>query len=166
MLHFLSPEFYSSLVPNSSSWETQVEEEVEPHEVPPEIEHVKLQIEEHGDEEARMKNRKYRTLLLLRMSRGKYSSAPLHANILDSSTGYVLHFRHNRGKPPNRYNPDEEERKSKYPIANYVSTKGPSKLKTFTQTLSSRHIPRVLRRRYRSRVGTSDVRKTRSLKEK
>jgi hypothetical protein len=69
-------------------------------------------------------------------------TAPLHANVLDSSTSYVLPVRHNRGKPPNRYSPDEEERKSKYPIANYVSTQGLSKpLKAFTQTLSSYHIP-------------------------
>ncbi|KAF5478674.1 hypothetical protein F2P56_005215 [Juglans regia] len=68
--------------------------------------------------------------------------APLYANTLDTSFGYVLPFRHNRGKPPTRYSPDEEERKSKYPIANYVSTQGLSKpLKTFTQTLSSCHIP-------------------------
>ena len=69
-------------------------------------------------------------------------TATLHANILNSFTSYVLPFRHNRGKPPNRYSPEEEERKSKYPIANYVSTQGLSKLlKTFTQTLSSCHIP-------------------------
>ncbi|XP_073016272.1 uncharacterized mitochondrial protein AtMg00820-like [Primulina eburnea] len=53
-----------------------------------------------------------------------------------------MSLRHNRGKPPNRYNPDEEGRKPKYPIAHYVSTQGLSKpLKTFTQTLSSCHIP-------------------------
>ena len=73
-------------------------------------------------------------------------TAPLHANILDSSsTGYVLPFRHNHGKSPNRYNPYEEERKSKYQIANYVSTQGLSKpLKTFTQTLFSGHIPNTV----------------------
>ncbi|KAF8397050.1 hypothetical protein HHK36_018688 [Tetracentron sinense] len=37
-------------------------------------------------------------------------TTPLHTNVLDSSTGYVLPFRHNRGKPPNKYSPDEEER--------------------------------------------------------
>ena len=68
-------------------------------------------------------------------------TAPLHANILDSSTGYVLPFRHNR----ERYSPDKEERKSKYPFANYVSTQGLSKkLKTFTQTLFSDHIPNTV----------------------
>jgi len=50
-------------------------------------------------------------------------TATLHANILNSSTSYVLPFRHNRRKSPNKYSPDEEEKKSKYPIANYVSTK-------------------------------------------
>ncbi|KAL6348311.1 hypothetical protein AAG906_005610 [Vitis piasezkii] len=134
-----SKNFYPSPVPNSSiQGETQVEKsnwlmapvgergignkEVESHEVPPEIEHVEL--------------RKYRNVPEV-----STPTAPLHANILDS-TSYVLPFRHNRGKPPNKYNPDEEERKSKYPIANYVSTQGLSKLlKTFTQTLSSCHIP-------------------------
>ena len=48
-------------------------------------------------------------------------NAPSHANVLDSSTGYVLPFRHNREKPPNRYSPDEEEKNSKYPIANRYS---------------------------------------------
>ena len=47
---------------------------------------------------------------------------PLQTNAIDTSAGYVLPFRHNRGKPPNRYSPDIEERRSKYPIANYVST--------------------------------------------
>ena len=57
----------------------------------------------------------------------------------------MLPFRHNRGKPSNRYNPDEEERKSKYPIENYVSTQGLSKpLKTFTQTIFSGHIPNTI----------------------
>ncbi|KAL5762294.1 hypothetical protein ACOSP7_018558 [Xanthoceras sorbifolium] len=46
---------------------------------------------------------------------------PSHTNELDTSAGYVLPFRHNRGKPPNRYSPDIEEKRSKYPIANYVS---------------------------------------------
>ena len=164
--------FYPSLVPNSSlQGETQVEEsnwlmapvgehgtgnrEVEPYEVPLEIEHVELRNEEPGDEEAENEepeNTKY--------SQSPHSSirkdppspenvpevstptAPLHANILYSSTSYMLHFKHNHGKSSNRYSPDEEERKSKYPIANYVSTQGLFKpLKTFTQTLSSYQIP-------------------------
>lgn len=49
-------------------------------------------------------------------------TTPLHTNAIPTSTGYVLPFKHNRGKPPNRYSPDIEERRSKYPIANYVST--------------------------------------------
>ena len=69
--------------------------------------------------------------------------APSYTHVLDSAiAGYTLPFRHNRGKPPNRYSPDEEERRSKYPIANYVSTQSLSEpLKTFTQTISSCHIP-------------------------
>ena len=51
-----------------------------------------------------------------------FPTTPLQTNSIDTSTGYVLHFRHNRGKPPNRYFLDIEERRSKYPIANYVST--------------------------------------------
>ena len=46
----------------------------------------------------------------------------LQTNVLETPVGYALPFRHNRGKPPNRYSPDEEERRSKYPITNYVST--------------------------------------------
>lgn len=162
-----SENFYPSPVPNSSlQGETQVEEtnwlmapvgehgtenrEVEPHEVPPEIEHAELRNEEAETEEAG--NTEYPQTPHSSVPEDPSPhenvpevstlAAPLHANILDSSTGYVLPFRHNRGKPPNRYSPDEEGRKSKYPIANYVSTQGLSKpLKTFTQTLSSYHIP-------------------------
>uniref|UniRef100_A0A2N9IGY8 Integrase catalytic domain-containing protein n=1 Tax=Fagus sylvatica TaxID=28930 RepID=A0A2N9IGY8_FAGSY len=69
-------------------------------------------------------------------------TTPLHTNAMDTSTGYVLPFRHNRGKPPNRYSPDIEERRSKYPIANYVSTQRLSEpLKAFAHTLSSCNIP-------------------------
>lgn len=35
---------------------------------------------------------------------------------------YNLPIRHNRGKPPNRYSPDIEERRLKHPITDYVST--------------------------------------------
>lgn len=58
------------------------------------------------------------------------------------SLGYHLPFRYNRGKPPNRYSPDFEERKSKYPIANHVSTGRLSKpLRAFVHNLSSTHVP-------------------------
>jgi hypothetical protein len=36
-------------------------------------------------------------------------TATLHANILDPSTSYVLPFRHNCGKPLNRYSPKKKE---------------------------------------------------------
>uniref|UniRef100_A0A2N9I8R7 Integrase catalytic domain-containing protein n=1 Tax=Fagus sylvatica TaxID=28930 RepID=A0A2N9I8R7_FAGSY len=66
----------------------------------------------------------------------------LHTNAMDTSTSYVLPLRHNSGKPPNRYSPDIEERRSKYPIANYVSTQRLSEpLKAFAHTLSSCNIP-------------------------
>ena len=127
--------------------------EVEEHEAPSESEHIKLRTEVANEEP---KNTKYPQSPHSSVPEGppppenvpevSTPTAPLHANILDSSTGYVLPFRHNRGKPSNRYNPDEEERKSKYPIENYVSTQGLSKpLKTFTQTLFSGHIPNSIK---------------------
>ncbi|KAF2291834.1 hypothetical protein GH714_035794 [Hevea brasiliensis] len=45
-----------------------------------------------------------------------------HTNNLDTSI-YVLPFRQNHGKPPKRYSPDEQERKTRYPIANCVHSK-------------------------------------------
>ena len=66
------------------------------------------------------------------------SITPLQTNAIDTSAGYVLPFRHNRGKPPNRYSPDIEERQSKYLIVNYVSTQRLSELlRAFAHTLSS-----------------------------
>jgi hypothetical protein len=66
----------------------------------------------------------------------------LNANIIDSPAGYVLPHRHNRGKPPSRYSPDIEERRSRYPIANYVSTKELTEpLKTFMHEISTHHVP-------------------------
>lgn len=35
---------------------------------------------------------------------------PLQTNTIDTSTGYILPFRNNRGKPPNRYSPNIEDR--------------------------------------------------------
>ena len=160
-----SENFYPSLVPNSPLQdETHVEvsnwlmangtgnREVEQHEAPPESEHIELRNEAANEEP---KNTEYPQSPHSSVPKGppppenvsevSTPTAPLHANILDSSTGYVLPFRHNRGKPPNKYIPDTEERKSKYPIANYVSTQGLSKsLKTFTQTLFSGHIPNTV----------------------
>lgn len=69
-----------------------------------------------------------------------YTSSDM--NNMNTPAGYALPFRHNRGKPPNRYSPDIEERRSKYPIANYVSTKEISEpLKAFVHVLSSSHVP-------------------------
>ena len=48
----------------------------------------------------------------------------LSTNVLELPASYELPYRHNRGKPPKRYSPDVEERKSRYPIANYVATHG------------------------------------------
>jgi hypothetical protein len=61
---------------------------------------------------------------------------------LNSLVGYVLPFRTNRGKPPKRYSPDDAERRSKYPIANYMSTKRLSEpLRGFVHVLSSIQVP-------------------------
>ena len=69
-------------------------------------------------------------------------TTPLQTNAIDTSAGYVLPFKHNRGKPPNRYSPNIEERRSKYPIANYMSTQRVSEpLRAFAHTLSSCQIP-------------------------
>ncbi|RVW77642.1 Retrovirus-related Pol polyprotein from transposon TNT 1-94 [Vitis vinifera] len=63
-------------------------------------------------------------------------STPVLTN--DAHVGYELPYRHNRGKPPDRYSPNIEDRRLKYPIANYVSTKTlPEPLKTFADALSS-----------------------------
>lgn len=63
---------------------------------------------------------------------------PLHFDNMDNFVEYGLPFKHNCGKPSNRYSPDIEERKSRYPIANYVSTKGLSvPLEKFARELFS-----------------------------
>lgn len=70
------------------------------------------------------------------------TTIPSPINSLDISVGYNLPFRHNRGKPPNRYSPDSEERRLKYPIANYVSTQKLEKpLKEFVYNLSACQVP-------------------------
>ncbi|KAL3504297.1 hypothetical protein ACH5RR_034138 [Cinchona calisaya] len=50
-------------------------------------------------------------------------TTPSHTNDVDTSAGYVLPFRHDRDKPPNKYSLDFEKRRAKYPIVNYVSTR-------------------------------------------
>ncbi|XP_056167392.1 uncharacterized protein LOC130138180 [Syzygium oleosum] len=60
----------------------------------------------------------------------------------DVLTGYKLPDRHNRGKPPNRYSPDVEDCRSRYPIADYVSAKRLSTpLQAFVFTISSVQVP-------------------------
>ena len=67
-------------------------------------------------------------------------SCPLVTKHLTDS--YQLPPRHNHGKPPECYSPDIETHKSKYPIANYVSTKKLSEsLKSFSNALLVHHIP-------------------------
>ena len=54
----------------------------------------------------------------------------------------MLPFRYNRGQPPNRYSPDQESKKAKYSIANYMSTQRLSEpLKVFAYQLSTEYIP-------------------------
>ena len=53
----------------------------------------------------------------------------------------MLPFRYNRGQPPNRYSPDQELKKAKYSIANYMSTQRLSEpLKVFAYKLSTEYI--------------------------
>lgn len=47
----------------------------------------------------------------------------IQSNEIDTLVGYNLPFKHNQGKPLNRYSPDVKEQRSKFPIANYMSTK-------------------------------------------
>jgi hypothetical protein len=64
-------------------------------------------------------------------------SIPSSNNILDISTSYHLHFRHNRGKPLTCYSPDDEGKSLKYPISNYISMQRlPMPLKAFAHKLS------------------------------
>ena len=54
----------------------------------------------------------------------------------------MLPFRYNQGQPPNRYSPDQESKKAKYSIANYMSTQRLSEpLKAFAYKLSTEYIP-------------------------
>ncbi|RVW79276.1 Retrovirus-related Pol polyprotein from transposon TNT 1-94 [Vitis vinifera] len=63
-----------------------------------------------------------------------------------------IFLRHNRGKPPDRYSPNIEDRRLKYPIANYVSTKTlPEPLKTFAAALSSCQVDGTIER-YKTRL--------------
>lgn len=72
------------------------------------------------------------------------SVSPIHEVSNDSNvTGrYELPYRHNRGKPPSRYSPGVEDRGSKYPIADYVTTRRlSSPLEAFVSQVSAERIP-------------------------
>ena len=61
------------------------------------------------------------------------------------SAGYNLPFRHNLGQPPKRYSPDHGMSKSKYPIANHVSTQKLSEpLKALAHKLSTEDVPNTV----------------------
>ncbi|PNX87893.1 hypothetical protein L195_g043993, partial [Trifolium pratense] len=65
-----------------------------------------------------------------------------HVDMINIPSGYNLPSRKNRGQPPDRYSPDYEAKRSKYPIANHVSSRRLSDpLKAFVYQLSSDHIP-------------------------
>ena len=67
-------------------------------------------------------------------------SSPLVTKHL-TNDGYQLPFRHNCGKPLERYSLDIETHKSKYSIANYISTEKLSESsKSFSNALSTHHI--------------------------
>ncbi|KAL6320551.1 hypothetical protein AAG906_007630 [Vitis piasezkii] len=77
-----------------------------------------------------------------------------NTNILAPPIGYVLPNRHNRGKPPSRYSPNIEGRRSRYPIANYVSTKKLNKpLKTFVHNISGVTFQQGWRKPWETRSG-------------
>ena len=60
---------------------------------------------------------------------------------VNSTMQYVLLVRQNRGKPPSQYSPEVEDRRSKYPVANYVSThRLVEPLKAFAHKLFSYYI--------------------------
>nr|CAN77556.1 hypothetical protein VITISV_039374 [Vitis vinifera] len=70
----------------------------------------------------------------------------LEVQVLNSphniSDGYKLSFRHNREQPPNHCSPDHGTSKSKYPIANHISTKKLSEpLKVLVHKLSADGVP-------------------------
>lgn len=50
------------------------------------------------------------------------SLSSFFVDVFNYFIGYKLPLKYNRGKPPNRYTLDYEERTSKYAIANHVST--------------------------------------------
>ena len=57
----------------------------------------------------------------------------------------MLPFRYNRGQPQNKYSPDQESKKAKYSIANYMSTQRLSEpLKAFAYKLSTEYIPSIV----------------------
>ena len=141
--------------------------EVEQHKAPPECEPIELRNEAANEEP---KNIEYPQSPHSSVPEGppppenvpevSTPTAPLHANILDSSIGYVLPFRHNRGKPPNRYNPYEEERKSKYQLQiMYLLKVCPSRSRLSLKHYSPAIFPILLRKRYLIQSGRKQYKK-------
>ena len=56
-----------------------------------------------------------------------------------------MSFRHNRGKPSNRYLPDKDSKEERYSIAHYTSTQKLSEpLKAFAHKLSTEYTPNTV----------------------
>jgi hypothetical protein len=67
-------------------------------------------------------------------------------------------LRNNHRKPPNRYSPDVEDKRSRYPIANYMSTqKLLEPLKAFVYTLSSCHVPNAVQEALKDKKRANDI---------
>ena len=104
-------------------------------------EHVSLAIEHHEDDHKAHVTSPSTVPENLTLENDPEVSS-FNTNILAPLIGYVLPNRHNRGKPPSRYSPDIKGRRSRYPIANYVSTKELNEpLKTFVHKIFMCHVP-------------------------
>ncbi|RVW53051.1 Retrovirus-related Pol polyprotein from transposon RE1 [Vitis vinifera] len=104
-------------------------------------EHVSLVIEHHEDDHEAHVTSLF-TVPENLTPENDHEVSSFNTNILAPPIAYVLPNRHNHGKPPSCYSPDIEGRRSRYPIANYVSTKELNEpLKTFVHKIFVCHVP-------------------------
>ena len=104
-------------------------------------EHVSLVIEHHEDDHEAHVTSLF-TVPENLTPENDHEVSSFNTNILAPPISYVLPNRHNHGKPPSCYSLDIEERRSRYPIANYVSTKELNEpLKTFVHKIFVCHVP-------------------------
>ncbi|KAK0583660.1 hypothetical protein LWI29_001118 [Acer saccharum] len=107
---------------------TKLEAPMEPMMITMGREEGNYDVETRNDDETMIKQEKPTTYILVPSDHSlentpeeqSLNSSP--SNPIDDYIGYRLPFRDNHGKPPNRYSLDHGEKKSKYPIANHVST--------------------------------------------